>query len=100
MPNGTPRVDLAALVELKRLLKVRRQPAHSRSDIAIVREERDEVSKVPAASRDRQMNLVFDDHKLEGLGSRGAGQGRSRILAQILMQAAGLHVEELEDDKR
>jgi hypothetical protein len=46
-----------------------------------------------------QMRLLFDNIKLEGL----APAERDKIisaLAQILMQAAGLSVEELEDDKR
>ena len=45
------------------------------------------------------MNLLFKDSRLEGLG----GLERNKIistLAQILMQAAGIRVEELDDDKR
>jgi hypothetical protein len=45
------------------------------------------------------MNLLFDTRRLEGLSSLE----REKIistLAQILMQAAGLSVEELEDDQR
>ena len=44
------------------------------------------------------MNLLFDTKRSEGLGALE----RERViatLAQILMQAAGLRVEELEDDK-
>ena len=55
--------------------------------------------KVPAVAPDRQMNLLFDVSRLEGLDSAE----RNKIilaLAQILMQAAGLVVEELDDDKR
>jgi hypothetical protein len=55
--------------------------------------------KLPAAVPSRQMNLLFDNSRLEGLGS----PDRDKIiwaLAQILMQAAGLSVEELDDDKR
>jgi hypothetical protein len=55
--------------------------------------------KLPAAAPSRQMNLLFDNSRLEGLGS----PERDKIisaLAQILMQAAGLSVEELDDDKR
>jgi len=47
----------------------------------------------------RQMTLLLDDSRLEGLAS----SERARImmaLAQILMQAAGLSVEELDDDER
>jgi len=55
--------------------------------------------KLLAAMPRRQMNLLFDNSRLEGLVS----PERDKIisaLAQILMQAAGLSVEELDDDKR
>jgi hypothetical protein len=55
--------------------------------------------KAPAVEPARQLNLLFDNIRLEGLGS----PERDKIilaLAQILMQAAGLSVEELDDDKR
>ena len=55
--------------------------------------------RLPAAVPSRQMNLLFDNSRLEGLAS----PERDKIisaLAQILMQAAGLSVEELEDDER
>lgn len=55
--------------------------------------------KVPTAEPARQLSLLFDDIRLEGLGS----VERDKIisaLAQILMQAAGLSVEEFDDDKR
>ena len=55
--------------------------------------------KTPAAEPARQLTLLFDNIRLEGLGS----PERDKIilaLAQILMQAAGLMVEELDDDKR
>ncbi|HEY1598494.1 MAG TPA: hypothetical protein VGG64_02775 [Pirellulales bacterium] len=41
-----PRVDLAALVELERLLRARASPADSRSDSAIVREENHDASQI------------------------------------------------------
>jgi hypothetical protein len=55
--------------------------------------------KLPAGVLGRQMSLLFENSRLEGLGS----PERDKIisaLAQILMQAAGLSVEELEDDER
>ena len=55
--------------------------------------------KVPAPVPSRQMKLALGNSRLEGLNS----SGRDKImtaLAQILMQAAGLSVEELDDDKR
>ena len=57
------------------------------------------VRKTPALTPSRQMRLLFDNIKLDGLTLAE----RDKIilaLAQILMQAAGLSVEELDDDKR
>lgn len=57
------------------------------------------VRKTPALTPSRQLRLLFDNIRLEGL----APAERDKIvaaLAQILMQAAGLSVEELDDDKR
>ena len=54
--------------------------------------------KLPPTIAGRQMNLLFDTRRSEGLGSAERDKVIS-ILAQILMQAAGLNVEELEDDK-
>ena len=55
--------------------------------------------KLPAATLSRQMNLLFDNRRSEGLASLERDKIIS-TLAQILMQAAGLRVEELDDDKR
>ena len=46
MTIGAPRVDLAALIELGRLLMGVSNPHNSRIDVAIVREEGNEVSQV------------------------------------------------------
>jgi hypothetical protein len=54
--------------------------------------------KVPSTIASRQMNLLFDAKRAEGMSSAE----RDKVVlipAQILMQAAGLNVEELEDDK-
>ena len=54
--------------------------------------------KLPVAVPHRQMNLVFDNSRLEGL----VPPEREKVvvaLAQVLMQAVGLEVEELDDDK-
>ena len=54
--------------------------------------------KLPSTAASRQMNLLFDAKRSEGMNP--AEQDRVvLILAQVLMQAAGLKVEELEDDK-
>ena len=55
--------------------------------------------KLPATTLSRQMNLLFDTRRSEGLASLERDKVIS-TLAQILMQAAGLRVEELDDDKR
>jgi hypothetical protein len=47
----------------------------------------------------RQMNLAFEPRRLEGLDDTDRSKALS-ALAQILMQAAGLVVEELSDDRR
>jgi hypothetical protein len=55
--------------------------------------------RLPAGLGGRQMNLSFANSRLDGLGP----VERNKIistLAQILMQAAGIRVEELDDDKR
>lgn len=55
--------------------------------------------KLPAPASGRQMDLAFDTSRLDGLGSVERGKVVS-ALAQILLQAAGVRVEELADDKR
>jgi hypothetical protein len=54
--------------------------------------------RLPATTSARQMNLLFDTMRSEGLASPERDKVIS-TLAQILMQAAGLRVEELDDDK-
>jgi hypothetical protein len=58
-----------------------------------------ESLKLPTAVPGRQMNLLFKDSRLDGLGVLERNKVIS-TLAQILMQAAGVRVEELDDDKR
>jgi len=54
--------------------------------------------KLPSTIASRQMKLLFDALRSEGMSSAERDKALL-ILAQILMQAAGLNVEELEDDK-
>ena len=54
--------------------------------------------KLPSAIAGRQMNLLFDAKRSEGMSSAERDKV-VLILAQILTQAVGLNVEELEDDK-
>jgi hypothetical protein len=53
--------------------------------------------RLPVPSR--QMKLLFDKNRLDGVAPVERNEIIS-VLAQILMQAAGLRVEELEDDQR
>jgi hypothetical protein len=55
--------------------------------------------EAPARSPDHhQLNFVFDSQRLAGLSTVDRGKARL-ALAHILMQAAGLIVEELGDDR-
>jgi hypothetical protein len=54
--------------------------------------------RLPVAAPSRQMNFLLNNNRLDGV----APAERTKIisvLAQILMQAAGLRVEELDDDQ-
>jgi len=58
------------------------------------------ITKVPVVTPvSRQLNMLFDAKCLAGLSSLDRSKVR-QLLAQMLMQAAGLSVEELDDDKR
>ena len=54
--------------------------------------------KIPAVTPSRQLRLLFDTRRSEGLTPLERDKVIS-TLAQILMQAAGLSVEELDDDR-
>jgi hypothetical protein len=54
--------------------------------------------RLPAVVPGRQMNLLFADTRLKGLDALERNKIIS-TLAQILMQAAGIRVEELDDDQ-
>lgn len=55
--------------------------------------------ELPAPASGRQMSLLFDTSRLDGLAPADRSKAIS-ALAQVLMQAAGVHVEELDDDRR
>ena len=55
--------------------------------------------KVPAVLPHRQMSLLFESSRLEGLDPIER-EKIITVLAQILMLANGLSVEEFDDDKR
>ena len=100
MTMGAPRVDLAALIELERLLMGAANPAHSRSDVGIVREEGNEVSQVAGGGAGSADEPVIRHTAGWKDWAPRSGDKIISTLAQILMQAAGLSVEELDDDKR
>ena len=57
------------------------------------------TTRTPALIQEpRQLNLLFESSRLTGFSSLDRSKARI-LLAQILMQAAGLSVEELDDDK-
>ena len=57
------------------------------------------TTKTPAPMQEpRQLNLLFESSRLTGLSIPDRSKA-SKLLAQILMQAAGLNVEELDDDR-
>ena len=53
---------------------------------------------LPTGIASRQMRLLFDSNRLEGLEALERGQVAS-ALARILMQAAGVRIKELDDDE-
>jgi hypothetical protein len=52
----------------------------------------------PVPALGRQLNLIFETRKLDGLSDKDREKAIS-TLARLLMQAAGLVVEELNDDQ-
>ncbi|MUZ62587.1 hypothetical protein [Agrobacterium vitis] len=53
----------------------------------------------PALNSGRQMNLIFEPSRIDGMNEAE----RMKVvltLARVLMQAAGIRIEELADDKR
>lgn len=52
----------------------------------------------PAPTLGRQLSLMFEPRKLDGMDDTERAAA-AITLAQILMQAAGLIVEELDDDR-
>src|SRR3954454_22686747 len=67
LPEGNPRVDLAALLELKRLLMCAADTTHSWGDSEILQEDHHDALKLPSPIAGRQMNLLFEAKRSEGL---------------------------------
>ena len=53
----------------------------------------------PVPTSSRQMSLMFEPRKVDGMNDAERAEAIA-TLAQLLMQAAGLVVEELDDDRR
>ena len=53
----------------------------------------------PVAGSGRQLSLVFEPRKVDGMNDEEREEAIT-TLAQLLMQVAGLIVEELDDDRR
>jgi hypothetical protein len=86
---------IALLASPERLLMCAADTTHSWGDSGIVWEDQHDVSQ--AAIDDRES---ADESAVRGQKIGSAERDKVvLILAQILMQAAGLNVEELEDDK-
>ena len=75
MTIGAPRVDLAALIELERLLIARANPADSRSDSAIVGEEYHDESQIAGDDIRSANGLVVRHQEIGGIDTPGEGQG-------------------------
>ncbi|MGX5832276.1 hypothetical protein [Mesorhizobium sp. 43Arga] len=58
-----------------------------------------EKHDVPALTSGRQISLIFEPRRMDGM-SEAERTNAIITLAQILMQATGLVVEELGDDRR
>jgi hypothetical protein len=52
----------------------------------------------PVPASGRQMSLMFEPRKLDGMSDMERAEAK-RTLAHLLMQAAGLVVEELGDER-
>jgi len=76
MLKGTPRVDLAALVELKRLLMRAADTTHSWGDSGIVREDHHDVSQAAVDDRESADEPAVRRQQIGRNEFRGARQGR------------------------
>jgi hypothetical protein len=75
MAKGMPRVDLTALVELKRLLMGAADAAHSWGDSGIVREDHHDASQAAVDDRESADELAVRRQKIGRNEFRGARQG-------------------------
>ncbi len=98
MTMGTARVDLAALIELNSLVTGGDWPALGRGGHRVTQEDHDEAPEAVGAASGRQLDLIVKTLTLEGLSDKDR-KTSILTLACLLVQAAGLAVEELKDDQ-
>lgn len=96
---GRPQVDLAALSELRRLVTPTASPAQFLRDDGCAREKPDETAQCACGDLGQADELMFEPGKVDGMNNVARAKALT-TLAQILMQAAGLVVEELDDERR
>jgi hypothetical protein len=100
MKIGNAKIDLAALVDLKRLLASTAPSSNLPSENGIARGGKlMKNDRAPAPNSGRHMSQMFEPLRLDGIGRRERAEA-TLTLAQILMQAAGSVVEELDDYQR
>jgi hypothetical protein len=76
MPKGTPHVNLAALVELERLLMCAAGATHSWGDSEIVREDHHDESQAVVVDRESADEPAVRHHKIGGTEFCRPRQGR------------------------
>jgi hypothetical protein len=76
MPMGTPRVNLTALLELKRLLMGAADTANSWGDVGIVQENQHDASQAAVDEHGSADEPAVRRQKIGGNELRGARQGR------------------------
>ncbi|MES0132575.1 hypothetical protein [Mesorhizobium sp. M0029] len=92
------RHNLTALSDLKRLVTAAAVPTNFPSENGIAREKVDETAQRACTDLGQADEPEFEPHRLEGM-SKVERAKALLTLAQILMQATGLVVEELDDDQ-
>jgi hypothetical protein len=89
MPKGTPRVDLAALVELKRLLMCAAETTHSWGDSRILRENHHDASQAAVADRVSADESAVRRQKRKHSVRTAGSSGQAASLAALGFQFHG-----------
>lgn len=99
MTIGNSRLDLAALIELLRLVSGDDSPAIFRGGRRIIQGDHDEIPQYTRACVGPAARPDTKSKELDGLSDKDRKTAIS-TLACLLMQAAGIVVEEFNDDQR